>query len=307
MKVCHTLCIPGLISKGRVDHDGARVLKIGRRWLPVNMLLRPCAPGLACRSGRWAWRAGLRRNLGAWLRYAPQSNKLPTYRSIYMQQTLFVPTAQAAFIADLTDREMNRVMDEHLVPENLVERQGKNRMFTPLAAAFARFYFSSEDLLVANARKQVIEELSCRVVQLKSRRNEVLALKAPLDIVSWKVEVKKHFLTVDLTPFLVAAFQRVAEVYQAESLVSTDPEVMGGTPVFAGTRVPLDVVLASLAEGISMERLKNSYPFLTEAHINAAKVYETVRPRRGRPRRLSELNPKLPRKVTRVVKRVDLQ
>ena len=94
---------------------------------------------------------------------------------------------------------------------------------------------------------------------------------------------------------------------QDQSLVSTDPDVMGGAPVFAGTRVPVDVVLSSLAEGIELQRLKNSYPFLTDAHIMAAKAYEAVRPRRGRPRRLSELNQDLRRNVTRVVKREELK
>ena len=34
-----------------------------------------------------------------------------------MPTPLFIPTAQAAFIAGLTDRQMNRIVDEHLVPE----------------------------------------------------------------------------------------------------------------------------------------------------------------------------------------------
>ena len=88
-----------------------------------------------------------------------------------------------------------------------------------------------------------------------------------------------------------------------DALVTTDPEVMDGVPVFAGTRVPIGIVLGSLAVGIGLDRLKASYPFLTEAHIQSAKVYEAVHPRRGRPRRISEVNPQLPRRITRVVKR----
>ena len=86
-------------------------------------------------------------------------------------------------------------------------------------------------------------------------------------------------------------------------MVTTDPEVMGGVPVFAGTRVPVGIVLGSLATGVHLDRLKASYPFLTEAHIQAAKVYEAVHPRRGRPPRIADVNPELSRRVTRVVKR----
>lgn len=50
--------------------------------------------------------------------------------------------------------------------------------------------------------------------------------------------------------------------------------------------------------------VRKGYPFLTEAHIQAAKVYEEVHPRRGRPRRFADENPELSRRVTRVIKRV---
>ena len=97
--------------------------------------------------------------------------------------------------------------------------------------------------------------------------------------------------------------QQTTGVEQADALVTTDPEVMGGAAVFAGTRVPVDVVLGSLAAGIDLDRLKASYPFLTEAHIQSAKDFEEVNPRRGRPRRIADVSPELLHSVTRVVKR----
>lgn len=56
-------------------------------------------------------------------------------------------------------------------------------------------------------------------------------------------------------------------------LVTTDQEILRGTPVFSGTRVPISNVLHSLATGISFERLRESYPFLTTTHIRAARLY----------------------------------
>lgn len=122
-----------------------------------------------------------------------------------------------------------------------------------------------------------------------------------LDSMSWKVE-RKH-VEVDVLPFLQEAFYRAKEVDQADALVTTNPEVMGGVPVFVGTRVPFGIVLGSLAAGVHLGRLQASYPFLTEAHIQAAKVYEAVHPRRGRPRRIADVNPELERRVIRVIKR----
>lgn len=216
-----------------------------------------------------------------------------------MPTQLLIPMAEAAFIAGLTDRQMNRVVDEHLVPALLVEQQGNSRLFTRLGAAFAKFYFATEDLLIATARRQVLEELTARVAP-QPRRDDILTLLL-LDAVSWRVEHKS--VAVDVRPYIQDACIRAAEVAQAEALVTADPEVMGGAPVFAGTRVPVDIVVSSLAAGIGMDRLKASYPFLTQAHVQAAKVYEAVHPRRGRPRRMAEVNPELSPRVTRTIKR----
>jgi len=56
-------------------------------------------------------------------------------------------------------------------------------------------------------------------------------------------------------------------------LISSDPDVMGGMPCFAGTRVPIAFVLASLDEGESFARLKAAYPFLTQDHVAAAREF----------------------------------
>jgi uncharacterized protein (DUF433 family) len=49
-----------------------------------------------------------------------------------------------------------------------------------------------------------------------------------------------------------------------------DPRICGGQPVFRGTRVTLRSVLASLAEGDSIEQIIASFPTLTEDHVRAA-------------------------------------
>ena len=92
------------------------------------------------------------------------------------------------------------------------------------------------------------------------------------------------------------------EVNQEDALVTTDPEIMDGVLVFAGTRVPISVVLGSMAAGLPLERIQASYPFLTEAHIQAAKVAEAEQPP-TRPQRLSELNPELSGRVVPVLRR----
>jgi uncharacterized protein (DUF433 family) len=49
-----------------------------------------------------------------------------------------------------------------------------------------------------------------------------------------------------------------------------DPGVCGGETVFMGTRVTLRTVLASLAEGASVEEILADFPTLTAEQVRAA-------------------------------------
>lgn len=49
-----------------------------------------------------------------------------------------------------------------------------------------------------------------------------------------------------------------------------DPRICSGQPVFKGTRVPLRTVLASLAEGDSVEEIVKDFPSLREEDVRAA-------------------------------------
>ncbi len=42
--------------------------------------------------------------------------------------------------------------------------------------------------------------------------------------------------------------------------VAVDPEIMGGTPVFKGTRVPTDALWENLADGLSLEEFIENFP-----------------------------------------------
>ena len=57
------------------------------------------------------------------------------------------------------------------------------------------------------------------------------------------------------------------------ALISTDPAVMHGQAVIAGTRVPVSVVLDCLASGMTVEQVVAEYPSVTAAGIQAAAAY----------------------------------
>ncbi len=49
-----------------------------------------------------------------------------------------------------------------------------------------------------------------------------------------------------------------------------DPQICGGQPVFKGTRVTLRTVLASLADGDSIEEILTEFPTLKSEDVRAA-------------------------------------
>jgi uncharacterized protein (DUF433 family) len=54
-----------------------------------------------------------------------------------------------------------------------------------------------------------------------------------------------------------------------QTVVSRDPEIMGGTPVFAGTRVPVQTLLDYLEAGESIDDFLEGFPTLSRQLIIA--------------------------------------
>jgi uncharacterized protein (DUF433 family) len=50
---------------------------------------------------------------------------------------------------------------------------------------------------------------------------------------------------------------------KADQIISRDPEVMSGTPVFAGTRVPVQSLIDHLRAGDSLEDFLEGFPSVT--------------------------------------------
>lgn len=53
------------------------------------------------------------------------------------------------------------------------------------------------------------------------------------------------------------------------SVICRDPEVMGGTPVFCGTRVPLQTLIEYLEAGDSIDQFLEGFPAVTREQVIA--------------------------------------
>jgi uncharacterized protein (DUF433 family) len=69
-----------------------------------------------------------------------------------------------------------------------------------------------------------------------------------------------------------------------EAAVISDPEILSGTPVIRGTRVPVYDVAASVAAGMTMDRILAAYPTLKLDQVELATLYALANPQCGGPR-----------------------
>jgi uncharacterized protein (DUF433 family) len=52
-------------------------------------------------------------------------------------------------------------------------------------------------------------------------------------------------------------------------IISTSPDVMSGTPVFAGTRVPVQTLIDCLESGDSIDEFLSGFPTVTREQVVA--------------------------------------
>ncbi len=60
------------------------------------------------------------------------------------------------------------------------------------------------------------------------------------------------------------------DMYDAESVIHIDPEILGGTPVFIGTRVPLQALIDYIEGGHPLSDFLDDFPTVSHAQAVAA-------------------------------------
>ena len=57
------------------------------------------------------------------------------------------------------------------------------------------------------------------------------------------------------------------------SKITSDPEILGGKPTVAGTRISVEHILGLLSNGMSVSEIVESYPVLTTENIREVLSY----------------------------------
>ena len=202
--------------------------------------------------------------------------------------TEMLKPSEAAFVSGVTMRDMNRVFEEEILPEPLYDRdtEGSRRVSLP-ACPLVAFYFDAARQLTKFERFRVIvwtyESVGMSTITNILRSKDAFT---NLDLVFWDDGVG-----VDLKRYLSKVKARLDTLAEASSVVEENPDIMGGVPVIRGSRIPVHDLAASVAAGVSRERILAAYPGLDEGTLDLAVAWAEANPAKGRPRRITDLLP----------------
>ena len=92
-------------------------------------------------------------------------------------------------------------------------------------------------------------------------------------------------LRIEIQPARRKVENQLKQLARMEEMVAINPDIMCGTPVFKGTRIPVDLVADMLSQGATADEILEGYSTLDREKIAIAPLYMRAFPRRGRPSR----------------------
>jgi uncharacterized protein (DUF433 family) len=177
--------------------------------------------------------------------------------------TLFTPT-EAAVLTGLSLKAVNNAIDKKTVSA-VPGDEGVRLLDARALVSLSIERRLSAGIATPELRRKVFDALAA----------------APRNVVS----LEGGLIKIDLRGPRRELAASLRDLHRARRMVVSDPEILGGDPVFRGTRVPVHMIAELVAQGSKPAELKESHPRLTTEMIRLAPLYAAAYPLRGRPRR----------------------
>lgn len=188
------------------------------------------------------------------------------------QMTLMTAN-EAASITGVPLRQVHRIIDAGLLG-GAVKRRREARLLAPAALIGLKLAHDTAGVLTLKSRRAMVAALIRRPRQSLIRADAVV---------------------VDARPAAQAVRSGLGQLSKARRVVSSTPDVLGGTPVFKGTRIPVHDIADMLTNGDEPEAIVRAYPRLDKERVRLAALYASAYPRRGRPRVKAPRRPGTPK------------
>jgi uncharacterized protein (DUF433 family) len=183
------------------------------------------------------------------------------------EQSLFT-AAEAAVLTRLPVKAVNNAIDKKTIAAHVRRRRGEKSL--RLLDEPALVYLLLERELLGDTTPSFRQKLFKAISAALAEGVRSVAVGA---------------LTLDLRVRFRDMEQRIKDLRRSKLLASADPEVLGGVPVFRGTRIPIHMIAELLGQGETPDTLRRGYPRLNDEMIRLAPLYASAHPLRGRPRK----------------------
>src|ERR1700728_2237172 len=182
-----------------------------------------------------------------------------------MNTTEYTPP-QAAAVANLPLPAVHKLIERRLMrPRRLRTGHSIQRMLSRRQVLYLRLEEEGVRLLPLAARRAIAKKIE------SSPEVDAVVLTEGSAVV---IQVKAVRLELDLD---------LRKLERAENMIVSDPEIMRGTPVYRGTRIPVELIADMLSQGAKPEEILDGYPALDREKVELAPLYVQAFPRRGRP------------------------
>lgn len=176
--------------------------------------------------------------------------------------------AQAAAVTGMPLAAVHKAIDNRLIRPRSARSGGAiRRLLTKEQLIYLQLEAGGLRLLPVGTRREIAESIQ------RSPQIETLPV------------ANGTALLIEIGTARRAVEGQLEQLVRLEEMIASDPEIMRGTPVFKGSRIPVHLVADMLAQGATVDDILEGYPTLSREKIAIAPLYMRAFPKRGRPSR----------------------
>jgi uncharacterized protein (DUF433 family) len=181
------------------------------------------------------------------------------------------------------------------IPESTIRTAIEKRSIAPPASRAGksiRYEFDLDELLFI----KLLTEFPFSLPREDKDSLRQLLGKSAGSVGRWQMRgpdllIKKGELSVSVhyRPLRKQLAQNVSLYRKGFNRIVSSSEILGGEPVFKGTRIALDHIAGLFRKGVSETEIREDYPSLSDLDLAFASIHARMSPPPGRPRKPLEL------------------
>ena len=177
----------------------------------------------------------------------------------------YTPT-EAAAVSEIGIKSVHNAIDKRIIGS--LSSNPRSRAITDDDLLRLKLWFGVGSILSAERRKRLFAAIE--------ENPEAATVRAD------------DYLIVDVARAREQLAARGEALREADKIIHSVKGVVGGEPVFKGTRVPVRTIAVIKLQGATTDEIVEGYPALTKRMVDLAEIWVAAHPARGRPRKLSE-------------------